>query len=59
MFVDRMGLLAKGSDTEISAFALLPVAGRLLVKDIEEGFASAGITRFFLFSRSSLGKLPC
>jgi hypothetical protein len=51
MFVDLMGLLAKGSDTEISAFALLPVIERLrlLDKDIEEGFVSAGITRFFCF----------
>ncbi|TLU84642.1 MAG: hypothetical protein FDX30_04895 [Chlorobium sp.] len=61
MFVDCMDLLVKGSDTEISAFALLPVTGRLrlLDKDIEEGIASAGITLFFLLSGSRLGKLPC
>jgi hypothetical protein len=57
MFVDRMDMLVKGSDTEVSAFALLLLIKRLRLLDkyIGEGIASAGITLFFLFSRSRLG----
>ncbi len=33
MLVDCMDLLVKGSDKEVSAFALLPVTGRLRLLD--------------------------